>query len=183
MNRRDTVLALLSVCTVGSPFGAGAQPSRKVWLIGLLSPVGEATAAPYWGVFRQGLHEAGYTEGQHFTFEERNADGKNERLVGLAAELVRLNVDVILAISTNAASAAQKATATIPIVFVAVADPVASRFADSLARPGRNMTGMSNFARDLGPKRLELSGWPSRSFPVSHFWSTQAIHFMPRQCH
>ena len=106
--------------------------------------------------FQRGMQELGYTEGKQYASEERHAEGKNERLMELAAELVRLNVDVIIATATNAAIAAQKATATIPIVFVSVSDPIAARFADSLARPGRNMTGLTNFIVDLTPKRLEL---------------------------
>ena len=154
VNRRDSVLAMLALGAV--PFASLAQQSTKIRRIGFLSPSSAALAGPYSAELRRGLLEAGYIEGTHYISEQRFAEGKNERLSELAVELVKLNVDVIFAATTNAAIAAQKATATIPIVFVAVADPIAAGFAESLARPGRNMTGLSNFAGDLQPKRIEL---------------------------
>lgn len=157
MNRRDTLRVLLGACTIGSTPDVSAQPSRKVLRIGILSPFYAAQKFdPYRNEFLLGLREAGLTEGEDFTFEERHAEGKNERLAGFAVELVRQNVDVIVADTTISAIAAQKATSTIPIVFVSVSDPIAAGFTDSLARPSRNMTGMTNFAGELTPKRLEL---------------------------
>ncbi len=157
MNRRDTVFALLAACTICRPLVAGAQAPRKVWRIGGLSTGSAPDPNPYGNELRRGLREAGFLEERDYEFEWRDADGNNERLAAHAGELVRLNVDVILTDSTNAAKAAQKATATIPIVFVGVGgDPIAAGFANSLARPGRNMTGLSNFAADLTPKRMEL---------------------------
>ena len=157
MNRRHAVGALFVVCTIGGPLLAAAQTPRKVWRIGALAPGNEKEAVPYVNEILRGLLEAGLAEGKDFTFETRYAEGKNERLTGYAADLVRQNVDVILADSTNGAIAARKATAKIPIVFAGVGgDPIALGFADSLARPGGNMTGMTNFSGDLQPKRLEL---------------------------
>jgi putative ABC transport system substrate-binding protein len=97
-----------------------------------------------------------YVVGKHYVVVERTAEGRNERLPGLAEELVKLKVDLILAATTNAAAAARDATSLIPIVFFDVADPVRAGFVESLARPGRNMTGVSNFSGDLISKRLEL---------------------------
>ena len=102
------------------------------------------------------MSAAGPIKGRQFAYEDLVAEGRNERLPELAAELVRLDVDVIVAVTTNAAIAAMNATASIPIVFVSVADPVAAGFTNSLAKPSRNLTGMSNFAADLQPKRLDL---------------------------
>jgi putative ABC transport system substrate-binding protein len=102
------------------------------------------------------MRELGYVEGENLAIEWRSADGMLERLPALAAEMARLKVDVIVVAGTLATSAAQKATATIPIVFGAVSDPVASGFVNSLARPGGNITGLSNILSDISPKHFEL---------------------------
>ncbi len=104
----------------------------------------------------QGLRARGHVEGQNLAIEYRFTDGKFERLPELAAELVRLNVDVLIANSTNAALAAQNATRTIPIFFMGVTDPIGAGLIDSLARPGGNITGLTNIASVLSGKRLEL---------------------------
>jgi len=153
VNRRNAVLALFAT---GLPSGARAQAPRKVWRLGFLSPNGNAVATPYWDEVLKGLRDAGYAPGRDFTYEVHNANGDEERLVEFAGELARLNVDVIVAGSTYGAKAAQKATLTIPIVFVGVSDPVAMGFAGSLGRPAKNMTGSSGLTGDLTPKRLEL---------------------------
>ncbi len=106
--------------------------------------------------FRQGLRDLGYVEGRNLVIEYRFAEGKSERLPALAAELVALKVDVIVAVTTPEALAAKKATRTLPIVFVAAADPVTSGLVSSLARPGGNVTGLSSFFPELVGKRLEL---------------------------
>jgi putative ABC transport system substrate-binding protein len=106
--------------------------------------------------FRQGLRDLGYVEGRNVVIEDRDAEGKFERLPALAAELVALKVDVIVAPNTAAALAAQQATKTIPIVFAVAADPVTSGLVTSLARPGGNVTGSSILAPELVGKRLEL---------------------------
>ena len=106
--------------------------------------------------FRQGLRELGYEEGRNFVFEARFADGKLDRLPELAAELVKLNVDVILASSTQAIRAAQQATKTIPIIMTTVGDPVGPGFVASIAKPGGNITGLTIQAPELIAKRLQL---------------------------
>jgi putative ABC transport system substrate-binding protein len=106
--------------------------------------------------FRQGLRDLGYVEGRNVVIEDRDAEGKFERLPALAAELVALKVDIIVAPNTAAALAAQQATKTIPIVFAVAADPVTSGLVTSLARPGGNVTGSSILAPELVGKRLEL---------------------------
>src|SRR5262249_2517434 len=105
---------------------------------------------------RQGLSDFGYVEGQNITLENRFPAETPERFISLAAELAALNVDILVAITRIAALAAQRATTTIPIVFVAVPDPVGSKLVASLARPGGNITGLSNFAHDLTAKRVEF---------------------------
>jgi putative ABC transport system substrate-binding protein len=106
--------------------------------------------------FRQGLGKLGHVEGQNFAIESRWAEGKYDRLPGLAAELVLLKVDVILAVAVPAIRAAKEATSTIPIVMAIVVDPVATGLVASLARPGGNITGLSNMAPDLVGKQLEM---------------------------
>jgi putative ABC transport system substrate-binding protein len=110
----------------------------------------------YYGPFRQGMRELGYVDGKNLVIEWRSADSKVERLPGLAAELVKMNVDIILTAGTQATSAAQKSTTMLPIVMVSVGDPVAAGFVKSLARPAGNITGLSNLNVDLSPKRLEM---------------------------
>jgi putative tryptophan/tyrosine transport system substrate-binding protein len=107
-------------------------------------------------VFQQAMLELGYVVGKDFVLVERLAEGKSERLPALAAELVNLRVDLILASPTIAARAAQRATSTIPIVFERVADPVGTGLADSVAHPGRNLTGVSNFTFDLEGKQFQF---------------------------
>jgi len=143
----------------GVPFAllaarTGAQPAPK--LIGILSPYATADVEPALAAFRQAMRDLGYSEGRGFAVVQRLADGHQERLPALAAELVQLRVDLILASTTNAVKAANAATSTIPIVFESVADPVAAGVADSINHPGRNVTGLSNFSIDLSPKRFQL---------------------------
>ncbi len=107
-------------------------------------------------LFRRELRALGYVEGQNISFEFRSADNKPDRLPALADELVRLKVDALLTASANVALAAKNATRTIPIDFLSAADPVASGLVDSLARPGGNMTGLTNIATVLAGKQLEL---------------------------
>ncbi|MET0203496.1 MAG: ABC transporter substrate-binding protein [Casimicrobiaceae bacterium] len=106
--------------------------------------------------FRKGMRELGYVEGSNLVIEWRYADGKFERLPDLAAELVRLKVDVIVAVASGAIGAAQKATSTIPIVMTTTGDPVGSGFVKSLAKPGGNITGLSNMGGDTGAKQVDL---------------------------
>jgi ABC-type uncharacterized transport system substrate-binding protein len=143
----------LSLILFAAPPAVDAQ-AGKVWRIGVL---GTATAeSPRWAPFHEALSEFGYVEGQNIALEWRPSGGKAERLPDLAAELVRLKVDVIVAAGNPAIAAAQKATRTIPIVMVLALDPVASGFARSLARPGGNITGLTIQATDLQGKTLQL---------------------------
>jgi len=130
--------------------------TAKVWKIGILEPFNAAVRAQLVTAFRQGLREQGYEEGRNIVLEPRFADGKLERLPGLAAELVGLRVDVIVASSSQAIQAAQNATRTIPIVMTTVGDPVGPGFVASLARPGGNITGLTIQAPELIAKRLQL---------------------------
>ena len=128
----------------------------KLHRIGILF-IGTSSFYSAWiDVFRQGLKELGYIEGKNIAFEYRYAEGKADRLPALAAELVVLKVDVIVTSATPSVLALKKATSTIPIVFVAVADPVASGLVASLARPGGNITGLTILAVELSGKRVEL---------------------------
>ena len=153
MDRRDTVLALLALGV--SPLAAEAQQAAKVARIGYLSP--NLAASPHLrDAFLQGLRDLGYVEGRNVVIEYRDAEGKGDRLPALAAELVALKVDVILAEGgTLGPRVAMQATTTIPIVFVA-GDPVGSGLVTSLARPGGNVTGLSSLGPEVVGKRLEL---------------------------
>jgi putative ABC transport system substrate-binding protein len=136
---------------------ADAQPSTKIATIGYLSIAGGAPGGvPLAEAFREGLQELGYVEGKTIAIAYRSADGKPERLPALAAELVQLQVDVILAQSGQVAQAAKNTTTTIPIVMVSGGDPVALGFVASFARPGGNITGLSLMSAELGGKRLQL---------------------------
>lgn len=156
MNRRDTVLALLALHA--APFSSFAQQQTKVWRIGLL--MGRSRPASletdFYGAFPKAMRELGYIEGKNVQYEWRFADGKVDPLAGLAAELVRLKVDVIVTGGISAVRAAQQATRTIPIVMASAPDPMGSGLVASLARPGGNITGLSNVAVDVSPKLLEM---------------------------
>ena len=153
--KRRVFIALLSGATAAWPLHVRAQrPAMPV--IGYLGIGSHDTEAPL-AAFRQGLSEAGYAEGQNVRIDYRWAKGNSQRFPALAAELVMLKVDVILTTGgTLAAIAAKRATATIPIVFTAVGDPVEEGVVDSLARPGGNVTGLSITLPDLVGKWLEL---------------------------
>jgi putative tryptophan/tyrosine transport system substrate-binding protein len=149
---------MLILSQLTAPLAAEAQPGAKIPRIGVLSagfPPGGSDAAAF-EAFRQGLRDLGYVEGQTIIVEYRWAEGQENRLPALAAELVGLPVDLIVAGTTRAVQAAQHATRTVPIVMAVSADPVASGFVASLARPGGNITGMSLMAPEVGGKRLEL---------------------------
>ena len=138
-------------------FPAEAQQPKKVPRIGFLNAASPAALSARIEAFRLELRELGYVEGKNIVIEYRHAEGKLDRLSELAAELVRLKVDVIFSAgSTPTARAAKQATSTIPIVFVGVGDAVAAGLVASLARPGGNITGLSALAPELSGKRLEL---------------------------
>lgn len=133
-----------------------AQQQGKVWRIGFLAPTPASLSSQNTDAFLQGMRELGYVEGKNLAIDWRFADGKYERSPGLAAELVQLKVDAIVVAGTPAASAAQEATATIPIVMANAGDPVGTGLIKSLARPGGNTTGLTNITDELGPKQLEM---------------------------
>ena len=137
---------------------ASAQQPKKFRRIGYLSSFDPATESTRAEPLRLALRELGYIEGQNIAIEYRYAEGKNDRYFELAAELVRLKVDIIVAAGPNRTiQTAMNATKTIPIVMVGLgSDPVAAGFIESLARPGGNVTGVTNLSRELGGKRLEL---------------------------
>jgi putative ABC transport system substrate-binding protein len=142
--------------TLVTPLAVEAQPAGKVHRIGFLGS-GSATGDPRAReAFRDGLRELGWIEGQNLLIEYRFADGKPERLPALAAELVALKVDIIVAPNTPAALAAKQATRTLPIVFIGAGDPVTSGLVTTLARPGGNVTGLSVLSTELVGKWLEL---------------------------
>jgi len=142
-------LFLFSVC-------AEAQQPKKVPRIGFLSAASSSAIAARVEAFRQGLRELGYVEGKNIFIEWRFAEGKSDRLPSLAAELVRLKVDVIVSEAPTSTRSAKQATVTIPIVMVFDDDPVGSGFVASLARPGGNITGLSTLSPEISGKQLEL---------------------------
>ena len=158
MTSRRELLIALGAGALAAPLGSFAQQRPKVWRIGHLEFGSRQMSLDTGrqGAFLQGMRELGYAEGKHFVFEARYADGNADRLDGFAAELVRLKADIILPIGTPASHAAQRATPTIPIVVVATADPVRDGFAESLARPGGNITGLSSGSGEIVQKWVEL---------------------------
>jgi putative tryptophan/tyrosine transport system substrate-binding protein len=152
MKKKLTVLTLCALLFALS-LSAEAQQQTKIPRIGYL---GSVSSSPRVATFRQGLRELGYVEGKNIIIEWRHHEGKVDRLPTLAAELVRLKVDIIITAGAPAARAAKEATSTIPIVMTQIGDPVGSGFVASLARPGGNITGLSILAPELSGKRLEL---------------------------
>jgi len=153
--RRIFLIGLPSACAL---VGALARPPalQAPKTIGLLFPWKSDDVTENTDLFVRAMGEIGYVKDDHFTLVTRMSDGHYERLVGYAAELVRLKVDLIFAASTIAVSAARGATTSIPIVFIYVTDPVGAGFAESLAHPGHNVTGLANITLDLNAKRLQL---------------------------
>ena len=153
---RAWAIVALVLRIFAAPLPADAQQTGKVHRIGYLSS-GSSTAVPHIiEAFRQGLRELGWVEGQNMVIDYRFAEYRYDRLPDLAAELVRLKVDIIVAPATPAAAAAKNATGTIPIVMIGVGDPVGTGFIASLARPGGNVTGSSYFVGEIYSKQLEL---------------------------
>jgi ABC-type uncharacterized transport system substrate-binding protein len=145
------VVVLLAVAVI-----AEAQQPKKVSRIGYLGAASPSANSERIEAFRQGLRELGYVEGKNIVIEWRGAEGRSDRLPALVAELVRLKVDVIITSGPSVTRAAKEATVTIPIVMTNDNDPVGNGFVASLARPGGNITGLSNLGRELSGKRLEL---------------------------
>src|SRR5215510_11384410 len=180
MKKKISVLTLgallLALCA-----SAQAQQLKKIPRIGYFSGNSASADSPRVEAFRQGLRALGHIEGQNIAIEYRYTDGKFERLPDVAAELVGLKFDVLVAVTTNAALAAKNATRTIPIVFMGVSDPVEAELVDSLARPGGNITGLTHIAPVLSGKRLELlkETVPKLS-RVAVLWEPQAPGSVPQ---
>jgi putative tryptophan/tyrosine transport system substrate-binding protein len=149
---RRSFLGVIAGGLVAAPLVAEAQQAAKIARLGYL---GRKANSHLHAAFLQGLRDLGYVEDRNVVIEYRDAEGRNERLPALAAELVALKVDVIVAVATPSALAAKQATKTIPVVFTALADPVTSGLVTSLARPGGNITGVSFLAPEQVGKRLE----------------------------
>src|SRR5262249_53664262 len=156
MNRRKFITLLAGAAAW--PLSVNAQPSAKIPRIGLMvtGSLESLEARVQLDAFRQGLRQLGYTEGRNIAIEYRGADGRIERFPNLAAELVRLEVDLIFAANTRAALAARQATSTIPIVSAVMGDPVEDGLVASLAQPGGNVTGLTFLAPELTAKRMQL---------------------------
>ncbi len=137
-------------------FAAEAQQTQGIPRIGLLSPFVPSVTLVWYDAFRQGLRDRGWLEGKNIRIEYRYAEGKSDRLPDLAADLVHLKVDIIVASETTSTLAAKKVTHVIPIVVVSSADPVGSGLVESLSRPGGQVTGLSQMAPELAGKELEL---------------------------
>ena len=155
MAAKNLVGLLIGLTFVSIRFVEAQQPA-KIQRIGYLTANSSSVELPRIETFRQGLRAFGYIEGQNIAIDYRFTDGKFERLPDIAAELVRLKVDVLVANTTNAALAAKHATSTIPIFFMGVSDPIEAGLVESLARPGGSITGLTNIAPVLSGKRLEL---------------------------
>jgi putative ABC transport system substrate-binding protein len=168
MKRRDFIMVVCGALAAW-PLTARGQQASKVARIGMLIPAASDSpvAREVFGLVRQGLADFGYVEGRDFVVEQRGGDGTSERLAALAFELVSLRVDIIVAIATPAARAAQRATATIPIVVGSVGDPVQDGLVTSLSHPGGNITGTTFLGPELVAKQLallkELIPWLSAS--------------------
>ena len=154
--KRRKFLTLFGGAVLAWPLAVRAQPMAKVWHVGMLETTAATLNATNLDAFKQALRQLGYIEGQNLIVEYRSGDGHIERFPQLAAELVRLNVDIIITRGTPAALAAKKATATIPIVMAAIGEPVETGMVASLARPGGNVTGLSAFVTELTAKRIEI---------------------------
>src|SRR5262249_12727872 len=149
-------ITLLGGAATAWPLAARTQRAERVYRVAYLEGSSESVVSPLLAAFRQELQALGYVEGRNLVLHSRFADGKLDRFPSLAKELVDLKPDVLFVVTTVAVRAAQAATATIPIVFIGVGDPVGVGLVPSLARPGGNVTGITNIAVELTGKRLEL---------------------------
>jgi putative ABC transport system substrate-binding protein len=155
VRRRDFIIGL-GGAAVAWPLTGRAQQAAKIPRIGILSPFSPADTALWHQAFLRGLRDLGWVDGKNITIEYRYSDGRNDRLPELIADLVRLRVDIIVTAVTNDTLAAKNAAGGIPIVMAAAGDPVATGIVASLARPGGNITGLSQMNPELTGKRLEL---------------------------
>ena len=156
MNRRRKLLAATVLGTLFGQITGLAQPAARSARIGYIAQSRSSVSSRLIDPFKQGMREFGYVEGRNIVFDVRFAEGKIERLPALAAELVALKPDLIVAVGTLSIRAVQQATATIPIVMCPATDPVGSGFVASLARPGGNITGVVNMTLDMSSKALDL---------------------------
>jgi putative tryptophan/tyrosine transport system substrate-binding protein len=156
LRRRDFITLLGGAAATAWPVGVRAQQSTRIAKIGHIESGWPSSSPNLLAAFRQGLRELGYIEGETFFIERRYAEGREDRLPQLAAELVQFGVDVIFAIGPPQALAASRATDRIPIVFVGGGDPVAMGLVKSLARPGGNLTGLTFVTVELASKRIQL---------------------------
>ena len=157
--RENTVTAFAAILALALSavwFAPEAQPTGKIPRVGVLLTGSESGYSPYVTALRQGLRELGYVEGQNIVIEYRYGNGDSDRLPQLAAELVRLGMDVIVTSGAPPTRAAQDATRTVPIVMTVVGDPIGQRFIAGLARPGGQITGLTQLSPELNGKRLEL---------------------------
>jgi len=155
MDRR-AFIGTLAGGLLAAPLAAEAQPARRIRIAILETSAPDPARVAWWDSFRQRMRELGYVEGQNVAFETRFAEGRVERLPTLAAQLVKMKVDVIVTGGTVAAQAAKRATTSIPIVMATGADQVGLGIVASLARPGGNVTGVTSFTAELSGKRLAL---------------------------
>jgi putative ABC transport system substrate-binding protein len=174
--RKASIVFMLSALLLALGHSGWAQQPTKIPRVGVLFIGGRDQ--PHLEAFKQGLRERGYTEGQNIVLDYRYAEGKQDRLPSLAAELVQLNVDVIVTTSGNSARAAAEATKTIPIVLTTGADPVKTGLAESLAKPRGNVTGLSIIEEDLSGKRVEIL---REMFPkmtrLAFLWNPLAVSY------
>jgi putative ABC transport system substrate-binding protein len=182
MDRR-VFIGSLALATLAMPQAVFAEPVRKIYRIGILGSrtptpglVGPQPQDPAVNPLLRGLRDLGYVYGEHFVTEPRSAEGKLERFPKLSAELVRLEVDVIVAAGPTL-PALKQATSTIPVVMIGASDPVGQGFAQSLGRPGGNFTGLSLQLTETTGKRLELLKELSR---VRHLWPSSGIRGQAR---
>src|SRR5215470_18303787 len=153
---RRTFMAMMAGGLLAAPLAAGAQSTGKVYRVGFLSQASPPPPGSKPGAFTRALHDLGYFEGRNLVLEFRWAEGRNARFPSLAAELVALKPEVIVADSTPGAIAAKRATTVIPIVMVNVSDPVGTGIVASLAKPGGNVTGTTDFGMAMAVKNVEL---------------------------
>jgi putative ABC transport system substrate-binding protein len=158
MIARRNLINAVGAGALAASLGAFSQQLARIWRVGFLWGGSRAAALESGGAdaFAQGMRELGYVDGRDYIVESRFADGKYDRLTGLAAELVGLNVNVVVTAGAAATRAVQQVTTTVPIVFAVVNDAISTGFGKSLARPGGNITGLSRNTVDISPKHVEL---------------------------
>jgi putative ABC transport system substrate-binding protein len=154
--KKREFITLLGGAAAAWPLAAGAQQAGKVWRIGYVAGVSRSAASGSYAAFVQGMRELGYVEGKNFVIEWRSVEGRYERFPEIAAELMRLKVDIFVTGVTAALPALQRATTTIPIVMAYSTDPVGNGLVASLVHPGGNITGLAGSSDDSSPKQLEL---------------------------